>query len=134
MIRTNLKGCFNVISILAPLMISSGGGHIINISSFSGLKGKAGQAAYSASKAAVLGLTRTTARELSEYNIRVNAVAPGYMPTEMGKNAGKAAEIAKEESILKQLAKTGETAEFILFILKTGNVTGQIFSLDSRVI
>ena len=77
-------------------MIESGGGHIINISSYSGLKGQAGQAAYSASKAAILGLTISAAQELSEYNIRVNAVLPGYMMTEMGTGAQKASEKVKE--------------------------------------
>ena len=66
-IRTNVTGCFHVIREAAPLMISSGGGHIINISSYSGVKGKIGQAAYSASKAALLGLTVSAARELAEY-------------------------------------------------------------------
>ena len=77
-------------------MIESGGGHIINISSYSGLKGQAGQAAYSASKAALLGLTISAAQELSEYNIRVNAVLPGYMMTEMGAGAQKALEKARK--------------------------------------
>jgi 3-oxoacyl-[acyl-carrier protein] reductase len=133
-IRTNLKGCFNVISVLAPLMIGSGGGHIISISSFSGLKGKAGQAAYSASKAGILGLTRSAANELSEYNIRVNAIVPGYMLTEMGKSALKAAKKAEAESILRRSAEPAEAAEFIMILLKTGNITGQIINLDSRII
>jgi len=132
--RTNLRGCFNVIRIMSPLMIQSGGGHIINISSYSGVKGKAGQAAYSASKAALLGLTFSAARELSEYNIKVNALLPGYMMTEMGMTTQKAAEKAKEESILNTLSQPQEAADYILFLLKTKNITGQVFSLDSRII
>jgi len=133
-VRTNLKGCFNVIRAMSPLMIQSGGGHIINISSYSGVKGKAGQSAYSASKAALLGLTLSAAQELSGYNIKVNALLPGYMMTEMGKKAQKAAEKAKKESILNTLSNPQETVDFILFLLKTKNITGQVFSLDSRIL
>ncbi|MDH4231457.1 MAG: SDR family oxidoreductase [Nitrospirota bacterium] len=132
--RTNLRGCFNVIRSASPVMIQTGGGHIINISSYSGVKGKAGQAAYSASKAALLGLTISAALELSEYNIKVNALLPGYLITEMGMTAQKAAEKAKEESILNTLSQPQEAADFILFLLKTKNITGQVFSLDSRII
>ncbi|MEW6108611.1 MAG: SDR family NAD(P)-dependent oxidoreductase [Nitrospirota bacterium] len=133
-IGTNLKGCFNIIKIMSPVMIKSGGGHIINISSYSGLKGKAGQTAYSASKAAILGLTYTAAHELSEYNIRVNAVLPGYMMTDMGTRAHKAMERAKESSITRKLSDPEEVAGFILYLLKTKNISGQVFSLDSRII
>ena len=133
-IRTNLKGCFNTIRILAPVMIKSGGGHIINISSFSGIRGKAGQPAYSASKAALLGLTCSAARELAEYNIRVNAIIPGYMMTEMGMKAGKAMETAREKSITKKLSDPEEIAEFIVYLSDTKNIAGQVFSLDSRTI
>jgi 3-oxoacyl-[acyl-carrier protein] reductase len=131
-LRTNLKGCFNVIRTAAPLMIRSGGGHIINISSYSGVRGKAGQAAYSASKAALIGLTYTAARELSAYNIKVNALLPGYMPAGMGMEASAAMEQAKETSIMKTLASPEEAAEFVVTLLNTGHITGQIFSLDSR--
>jgi len=133
-IRTNLKGCFNVTSALSPLMIQSGGGSIINISSYSGMKGKAGQSAYSASKAAILGLTVSAAQELSEYNIRVNAILPGYMMTEMGRMARKAVEDAEEKSVLKKLSQPREVADFILYLLATQNISGQVFSLDSRII
>jgi 3-oxoacyl-[acyl-carrier protein] reductase len=132
-VKTNLKGCFNVIRSLSPLMLQSGG-HIVNISSYSGVKGKAGQAAYSASKAALLGLTLSAAQELSGYNVKVNALLPGYMMTEMGMTAQKAAEKAKEESILNTLSQPQEAADFILYLLKTKNITGQVFSLDSRVL
>jgi 3-oxoacyl-[acyl-carrier protein] reductase len=133
-IRTNLTGCFHVIRILSPLMIESGGGHIINISSYSGLKGQAGQAAYSASKAGLLGLTISAAQELSEYNIRVNAVLPGYMMTEMGTGAQKALEKVKKMSILKRISQPRQVADFILQLVKTENISGQIFNLDSRII
>jgi 3-oxoacyl-[acyl-carrier protein] reductase len=128
----NLKGAFNCIKACAPLM--KYGGHIINISSYSGLKGKEGQAAYSASKAALLGLTKTAAIELAEYKIRVNAILPGYMPTEMGLKAEEAMKKAKEASLLNTLSDPKEVARFIVYLAGTENITGQIFCLDSRII
>jgi NAD(P)-dependent dehydrogenase (short-subunit alcohol dehydrogenase family) len=114
-------------------MVSSGGGHIIHISSYSGLRGKAGQAAYSASKASVIGLTVALARELAAYNIKVNALLPGYMPTEMGSKAKEAMKKASEESILGTLSSPGAVSGFIAFLASTCTVTGQVFSLDSRI-
>ena len=133
-LRVNLKGCFNTIRMFSHVMIKSGGGHIINISSYSGFKGRAGQAAYSASKAAILGLTYTAARELAEYNIRVNALLPGYMQTPMGITSKKAMERARAESIIGGLSNIGEAADFVLYLLRTKNITGQVFCLDSRIV
>jgi 3-oxoacyl-[acyl-carrier protein] reductase len=132
-LRVNLKGCFNTVKAVAPLMIQAGGGHIINISSRSGLRGKAGQAAYSASKASVIGFTCSLAKEMGEYNIKVNCVLPGYMPTEMGMHAQGAMKQAREESILGSLSDPGEVAGFIAYLVTTKTVTGQVFCLDSRV-
>ncbi len=128
----NLKGAFNCIKAFAPLM--KDGGHIVNISSYSGLKGKEGQAAYSASKAALLGLTKTAAIELAEYKIKVNAILPGYMPTKMGLKAERALKRAKEESLLKTFSNPDEVARFILYLVSTENITGQFFCIDSRII
>ncbi len=133
-ISTNLKGCFNIIRTMAPIMIKSNSGHIINISSYSGIKGKTGQASYSASKASIIGLTLTAAKELAEYNIRVNAVLPGYMKTEMGTKAISAMKKAKADSIMKKLSEPSEVAVFIVYLLQTRNITGQVFSIDSRII
>jgi NAD(P)-dependent dehydrogenase (short-subunit alcohol dehydrogenase family) len=133
-IATNLSGCFNVIKALAPAIARSGGGHIVTVSSYSGAKGKAGQAAYSASKAAVLGLTRCAAMELAEYDIRVNALLPGYMGTGMGPTAAKAMEKAKADSMLGKLSDQDEVAAFVLYLLKTRNITGQVFGLESRIL
>ncbi len=132
-IGTNLKGCFNTIRAFAPLIKESGGGHIINISSISGTRGKAGQAAYSASKAAILGLTVSAARELSEYNIRVNAVLPGYMPTDMGRASPAAMDMARGKSIIGKLSDPKEVTGFISWLVGTTSVTGQVFTIDSRV-
>jgi 3-oxoacyl-[acyl-carrier protein] reductase len=132
--RTNVTGCFHIIKLMSPLMIDSGGGHIVNISSYSGVKGKTGQAAYSASKAALLGLTISAARELAQHHIKVNAVLPGYMMTDMGATASKAMEKARADSIINKLSDTDNVAEFIVYLLKREHITGQVFSLDSRII
>lgn len=132
--RTNLTGCFNIIRAAAPLMIKSGGGHIINISSWSGATGKAGQAAYSASKAGLVGLSISAAQELAEHNIRVNAVMPGYMLTEMGAAAAAAMKQAQEQSTLKTFSEPSDVARCIAVIAGMGYITGQILSLDSRIL
>ncbi len=131
-IDVNLKGAFNAIKAFAPLMKE--GGHIINISSYSGLKGKEGQAAYSASKAALLGLTKTAAIELAEHKIKVNAVLPGYMLTKMGLGAEEALKKAKSDSLLNTLSDPKEAARFIVYLAGTENITGQVFCLESRIV
>ena len=133
-LKTNLTGCFHIIRAAVPLMIRSGGGHIINISSYSGVKGKTGQAAYSAAKAALIGLSLSAARELAEQNIRVNAVLPGYMMTDMGSKALKAAERAETESIMHSLSDTSDVARCIVSLSEMVYITGQIITLDSRII
>ncbi|TAN41981.1 MAG: SDR family oxidoreductase [Nitrospirae bacterium] len=128
----NLKSAFNMTRAFAPFMRC--GGHIINISSYSGIKGQRGQAAYSASKAALIGFTKSLAAELSREKIRVNAVLPGYMLTDMGASSPVAAEAAKAESLMGRLSKPQEAALFIRFLSGTENITGQVFPLDSRII
>ncbi|MBA4373300.1 MAG: beta-ketoacyl-ACP reductase [Thermodesulfovibrio sp.] len=132
-IKTNLTGCFLITRSLSPLMIKTGGGHIINIASHSGIKGKAGQPAYSASKAGIIGLTLSSAEELAEYSIRVNAVMPGYLPTDMGSLSERAMNEARAKSLLKCLSSDQETADFIAYLVTTAHITGQVFSLDSRL-
>jgi 3-oxoacyl-[acyl-carrier protein] reductase len=128
----NLGGAFHMIQACAPLMHD--GGHIIVISSYSGLKGKSGQAAYSASKAALLGLMKTAARELADRNIRVNAILPGYMATDMGAAAEQAIAAAKSDSLLNTLSDPAEIASFIAYLVTTRTVTGQTFVFDSRIV
>ncbi len=84
-IDTNLKGTFNMIKHCTPIFIRNKGGKIINISSVSGIMGNAGQANYSASKAGIIGLTKAVARELAARNINCNAIAPGFISTDMTK-------------------------------------------------
>ncbi|MEJ2314437.1 MAG: SDR family oxidoreductase [Nitrospirota bacterium] len=130
--RTNLLGSFNTMRAFFPLMKDSGGGHIVNISSISGLRGREGQAAYSASKAALLGLSASAAVEFSAHGIRVNSVLPGYMPTGMGASSPKAMEAARGRSLLGRLSDPAEAAEFVAWLVGTGSITGQVFVIDSR--
>jgi 3-oxoacyl-[acyl-carrier protein] reductase len=129
----NLRGCFYVIRAALPMLEKSGLAHIINVSSISGVMGKEGQCAYSASKGALLGLTVSLAMELGPLGVRVNALLPGYMDTPMGKANPRAMQAAKEAGALGALSSAGEAAEMILFILRTRRVTGQVFTLDGRV-
>jgi 3-oxoacyl-[acyl-carrier protein] reductase len=134
-INTNLKGPFNFIRNVGRQMMKQKGGHIINISSYAGIKGKEGLTAYSASKAGLIGLTKTSAKELSRYNVMVNAVLPGYMLTDMGADSSeKAKEQALKESIAKEYSDPDRVAEFICNLSETKGITGQVFNLDSRII
>lgn len=134
-VDTNLKGPFNFIRSAAPYMIKQKSGHIINVSSIAGLKGKAGLSAYSASKAGLIGLTLSTAKELSRYNITANAVLPGYMLTNMGADSTEGAkETALKDSLVKKFSEPEKVAEFICYLTETSGITGQVFNLDSRII
>jgi NAD(P)-dependent dehydrogenase (short-subunit alcohol dehydrogenase family) len=128
----HVKGALNLIQSCVPHM--NHGGHIINISSYSGLKGKEGQAAYSAAKAALLGLTKSAALELATRGIKVNAVLPGYMFTGMGSAATDSLELARRESLLHTLSDPLEVARFIAYLVTTKTITGQTFIFDSRIV
>jgi NAD(P)-dependent dehydrogenase (short-subunit alcohol dehydrogenase family) len=110
-------------------------GHIINISSLVGAQGREGQANYSASKAGLIGLTKSCALELGRYNIKVNAVLPGYIPTEMGDDISAAVrERILCENALHRVSDPKEVAEFIYRLALMNNVSGQVFNLDSRMV
>ncbi|MEW5768601.1 MAG: 3-oxoacyl-ACP reductase family protein [bacterium] len=134
LLETNLRGAFHCIKAVAPVMAKGGGGHIINISSLVGIKGGFGQANYAASKSALIGLTRSAAVELGPQNIKVNAVLPGYLLTDMGLKAGvQAIERVKKENCLGRLSEVNEIADFVCHLAQMNNVSGQIFNLDSRI-
>lgn len=134
-VNTNLKGPFNFTRAVGRHMMKQKSGHIINISSYAGVKGKEGLSAYSASKAGLIGLTKTSAKEFSRYNIMVNAVLPGYMLTDMGIEAGdKAKEFALKDSLMKEYSNPANVAEFICYLAGTTGITGQVFNLDGRIL
>ncbi len=132
---TNLTGAFHCIRAASRIMSDRRKGHIVNISSIAGVHGREGQAPYSASKAGLIGLTKAAARELGGFNIKVNAVLPGFLPTEMGEKASDAIyERMLRENALHRVSDPREVAEFIHHLTWMTNVSGQIFNLDSRVL
>ncbi len=134
-VNTNLKGPFNLMQSVGRYMMKQKSGHIINISSYAGMKGKGGLSAYSASKAGLIGLTKTAAKELSRYNVMVNAVLPGFMMTDMGsESSDDAKEKALKDSLVKAFSNPEDVAEFICNMIETKGITGQVFNLDSRII
>ncbi len=134
-LNINLKGPFNIIHAAGRQMMKQKFGHIINISSYVGVKGGKGLSAYSASKAGLIGMTKTAARELARYNVMVNAVLPGFMLTDMGNDANeKARDSALHDSLIKEFSDPGEVAKFLCVLTQMKGVTGQVFNLDSRVV
>jgi len=134
-IATNLKGPFNFIRAVAPYMMKQKTGHIINISSIAGVMGSTGLSVYSASKAGLIGLTLTTAKELGRFNIMSNAVLPGYMLTDMGTaSEEKAKEKALKQSLINKFSEPDKVAGFICYLTEASGITGQVFNLDSRII
>jgi len=134
LIETNLTGVRNCIKTAARHMMKRRSGHIINIGSLSALAGIAGGSAYSASKCALAGLTQTTAAELGRFNVKVNLVMPGYMPTDMtqGLSDDKKTTLAGA-NLLGRPSTFSEICAFILHLADMHNVSGQIFNLDSRI-
>ncbi len=133
-IDVNLTGAFNMIRALAPGMASAGGGRIVNITSINGLRGKFGQANYSAAKAGLIGLTKTAARELGPKGITVNAVAPGMVMTEMAMALPAGfREAALGEAVLERLADPADVARAVVFLLSDAAraVTGQVLAVDA---
>ena len=130
---TNLKGAFHCMRHVARHMIKQRSGRIINISSVSGVLGNAGQVNYSASKAGVIGMTKAAARELASRGITVNAVAPGFIHTEMTEVLSDAV----KESIMAQIplkcfGETRDVANVVAFLAseEAGYMTGQVLSVD----
>lgn len=133
-LAVNLKGAFNLIRAMAPLMRDAGAGRIVNITSINGLRGKFGQGNYAAAKAGLIGLTKTAARELGPKGVTVNAVAPGMVMTQMAKQLPE--EIrrkALDEAVLAQLAEPSDVANAVLFFLsdEARCVTGAVLRVDS---
>lgn len=129
-IATNLKGTWNMIRLCCGIFIRNKGGSIVNVSSVVGLTGNAGQSNYSASKAGIIGLTKSTAKELAAKNIRCNAVAPGFIATDMTKDLG-----GEDSPWLKMipLARAGEAeevAEAIVFLADAAYITGEVLRVD----
>ena len=128
-IDVNLSGAFYTIKCVAPLMMRQRFGRIVNITSVSGLVGNAGQANYSASKAGLIGLTKSTARELARRNITCNAIAPGFIQTEM------TGEIDPTEGLAATIpagrfGQPEEIAQTVAFLAQSPYITGEVIRVD----
>jgi 3-oxoacyl-[acyl-carrier protein] reductase len=132
-INTNLKGAFNCIRHISRQMLKQRSGRIINIASVSGVLGNAGQANYSASKAGVIGMTKAVARELASRGITANAIAPGFVDTEMTQVlADNVKEAAVEQIPMKRFGSTKDIANTVAFLAseEAGYITGQVICVD----
>jgi 3-oxoacyl-[acyl-carrier protein] reductase len=136
-IDTNLKGAFNFSQAVMRWMIKQRSGRIINISSVSGLTGNAGQANYAASKAGLLGLTKTLARELASRGITVNAVAPGFVVTDMTSALSDEVKQAIMAKIpLAKLGQPEDIAAAVAFLAspEANYITGQVLTVDGGMV
>jgi len=132
-LNTNLRGTFLFTRAVTRPMMQQRYGRIINISSVSGLIGNAGQANYSASKAAIIGFTRTVSKELASRKVTVNAIAPGFIESEMSAALGEALQDQVKTRIpAKRLGTTDEVADVVLFLASptSSYITGQCITID----
>lgn len=134
-INTNLKGAFNMIKHTSKIMLKQKSGSIINMSSVVGLTGNIGQVNYSASKAGIIGMTFSTARELASRGITCNAIAPGFIETDM---TDVLPDSIKENILntipLKRMGTTDEIASTSVFLAKNKYITGQVITVDGGMV
>ena len=134
-INTNLKGAFNMIKHTSKIMLKQKIGTIINMSSVVGLTGNIGQVNYSASKAGMIGMTFSTARELASRGITCNAIAPGFITTDM---TDVLPDSIKENILntipLKRFGTTDEIASTAIFLAKNKYITGQVITVDGGMV
>lgn len=134
-INTNLKGTFNTIRHVSSVMLKQKSGAIINLSSVVGLMGNVGQANYAASKAGVIGLTKSTARELAARGITCNAIAPGFIETDMTAVLKDDVKEAMLNAIpLKKFGQAEDIAEAAVFLAKNRYITGQVLNVDGGMV
>lgn len=134
-IDVNLTGTFNCIKVFSPDMVNKKRGAIINLSSMWGVTGGSCEAAYSAAKAGIIGLTKALAKELGPSGVRVNAVAPGVIKTDMTKNLSEVdLNSLAEETPLGIIGTAEDIAEGILYLAKARFVTGEILNINGGIV
>lgn len=136
-IDTNLKSTFLMTKVFVKPMMKARQGRIINITSIVGVRGNGGQANYAASKAGIIGLTKTTAREFASRSITCNAVAPGFIQTDMTQALGdKVTDALKQEIPLGFLGETSDIASAVAFLASEGAryITGQVLCVDGGMV
>ena len=136
-IHTNLKGIFNCTKAVSRLMMKQRYGRIVNMTSVVGVMGNAGQSNYAAAKAGVIGFTKSMAKELASRNINVNAVAPGYISTDMTANLPEQAKLDLQSQIpLQRLGNPEDVAAAVLFLVSPGAdyITGQTLHVDGGMV
>ena len=136
-INVNLKGTFNVTKACIPYMMKKKSGKIVNISSVVGISGNSGQANYAASKAGIIGFTKSVAKELASRNILANCVAPGYIATDMTNGLSDAVKESINNQIpLKRVGMPEEVAKTVYFLAGEENsyITGQVLNVDGGML
>lgn len=136
-ISTNLKGVFNCTKAVTKLMMKQRGGRVINMSSVVGLKGNISQANYAAAKAGIIGFTKSTARELASRNVTVNAVAPGFINTDMtAALSEKVKEVMLKEIPAGRIGTPEDVANAVAFLVsdEAAYITGQVLSVDGGMV
>ena len=136
-IDVNLKGVFNCLKTITPIMVKQKSGKIVNLSSVVGIIGNAGQVNYAASKAGVIGMTKSLAKEIGARGITVNAVAPGFIETDMTDGLGdKLKEEAKKGIPLRRLGTPEDVAEVVAFLSSDSSnyITGQVINVDGGMV
>jgi len=132
-IAINLKGYFNYTRAVAPIFKEQGSGRIVNITSINGLRGKFGQSNYVATKAGIIGLTKSVARELGKFQVTVNAIAPGLIETDMVKQAPQnVRDMALADILVGHLGQPEDVAFTVTFLCsnRARHITGQVIQVD----
>ena len=136
-ISTNLKGVFNCTKAITKLMMKQRGGRIVNMSSVVGLKGNISQANYAAAKAGIIGFTKSAARELASRGVTVNAVAPGFIDTDMtAALSEKVKEVMLQEIPAGRMGTPDDVANAVAFLVsdQAAYITGQVLSVDGGMV